>query len=113
MAPTWHWSGKPFLLDLCIRLSGLDGAKDGKALSGIACAWEIEQKRACHRWVFSGDEPRGVSLIGGPDFGCVSVRICPCMILLKSGGYSSWMSSLAEAPKCVCAADRLCIFSDF
>ena len=34
-----------------------------------------------------GDEPRGVSLIGGPDFGCVSVRIWPYMILLKSGGY--------------------------
>ena len=53
MAPTWHWSGKPFLLDLCIRLPGLDGAKDSKALSGIACAWEIEQKRVCHRRVFA------------------------------------------------------------
>ena len=33
-----------------------------------------------------GDEPCSVSLIGGPDFGCVSVTIGPCTIWLKSGG---------------------------
>ena len=42
------WSGKPFL-DCVYMFAGLGWAKNGKAVSSIACAREIEEKQVCDR----------------------------------------------------------------
>ena len=66
-----------------------------------------------------GDELCRVFLIAGPDFDCVNVKVWSSLILMGGVGLGRRSPALVTAPgrlakvrRCVCAADRLCIFSD-
>ena len=37
---------------LSMRFPVRDGTEKGRALNGIVCPWDIQQKRACHPSVF-------------------------------------------------------------
>ena len=71
-----------------MRLPGRDGTENSRALNGVVCPGDPVKRGIQSLGVPSG-EPRSVSLIGGPDFDCVSVTVWPCPILMESGGYSS------------------------
>ena len=69
-----------------MRLPGRDGTENSRALNGVVCPW---RKRGVQSLGVPSGEQRSVSLIGGPDFDCVSVTLWPCPLLMESGGYSS------------------------
>ena len=82
-----------------------------------SCASGDPAKRGVQSLGVPGGEPRSVSLIGGPEFECVSVTVWPCPILMESGGPAAAPRRRhpVEVRRSACAPDRPCIFltSDF
>ena len=77
-APAWHRSGKPFL-GLWMRVPDRDGTgRQGTKWHRVPL--EIQQKRARLPPRRSRRSTGNVSLTGGPDFDCVSVKVWPCPI---------------------------------
>ena len=74
-------SGEANLFGVCMRLPGRDGTENSRALNGVVWPWRSSKAGYTVPGV-PGGEARSVSLIGGPDFDCVSVRVWPCPILI-------------------------------